>query len=364
MPLSLHVYRLVGSNPEPIEPVSMDGERRLQEILANRIDIIDPSLMVIGREVQTAWSARIDILAINSDGHLVVIELKRDRTPREVVAQALEYGSWVRGLDNAAVAEQFGRYLKQYRPADVQQSLDESFRAKFGVELPEELNAEHELLIVAAELDAGTERIVEYLTEVHGVPVNVVFFRLFKDAGHEYLTRAWLREPDESGEVAPARAQGEWNGEFYANFGHGEDRNWEDARKYGFISAGGGDWYTRPLRLLAVGSRVWVNVPGRGYVGVGKILGPPARLSEFTVGDRPFLDLRPTGRYMVPLGGTAAESSEVFVPVQWLHTTALHDAVKERGFYGNQWTVTQSTQPKWKHTVGRLKAKWGVSDES
>ena len=27
-----------------------------------------------------------------------IIELKRDRTPRDVVAQALDYASWVRGL--------------------------------------------------------------------------------------------------------------------------------------------------------------------------------------------------------------------------------------------------------------------------
>jgi hypothetical protein len=29
------------------------------------------------------------------EGRIHVIELKRDRTPREVVAQILDYGSWV-----------------------------------------------------------------------------------------------------------------------------------------------------------------------------------------------------------------------------------------------------------------------------
>jgi len=36
-----------------------------------------------------------------------------------------------------------------------------------------------------------------------------------------------------------------WNGEFYWNYGHGEDRSWEDAAQYGFICAGGGVWYTK-----------------------------------------------------------------------------------------------------------------------
>jgi len=57
MPLSLHVYKLNGSIPENIPPTRMDEEPRLQEILASRIEIIDPDLMVIGREVRTAWNS-------------------------------------------------------------------------------------------------------------------------------------------------------------------------------------------------------------------------------------------------------------------------------------------------------------------
>ena len=41
---------------------------------------------------------RIDLLAIAPDASLVLIDLKRDRTPREVVAQALDYASWVEQL--------------------------------------------------------------------------------------------------------------------------------------------------------------------------------------------------------------------------------------------------------------------------
>ena len=40
--------------------------------------------------------------------------------------------------------------------------------------------------------------------------------------------------------ASPSTASNEpWNGEFYARFGHSpEGRPWEDAVKYGFISAG------------------------------------------------------------------------------------------------------------------------------
>lgn len=363
MPLSLHVYKLNGNVPESIPPAGMDEESRLQEILASRIEIMDTDLLVIGREVQTTWGKRIDILAIDSAGSLVVVELKRDKTPREVVAQVLEYGGWVRALDNAEIAEIFAKYLKQYQPANVQQSLDDAFKAKFRVEIPDELNASHRLLIVAAELDEATERIVEYLTEAHSVPINALFFRVFKDNGCEYLTRAWLREPDEMGDVAPAREQGEWNGENYANFGHDDTgtRHWDDARKYGFISAGGGAWYTGPFRFLANESRVWVNVPGTGFVGVGKVLGPAVPVTEFQVNGKAFLSVPHKGHYGVQEGKPPGESSEMMVPIKWIHEVPIEQAVKEKGFYGNQWTVTQSTLPKWQHTVDRLKARWGIT---
>jgi len=42
----------------------------------------------------------------------------------------------------------------------------------------------------------------------------------------------------------------------------------EDARQYGFVSAGGGACFTRTLRQLQPGYRVFVCVPKKGYVGV------------------------------------------------------------------------------------------------
>ena len=362
MALSLYVYRIDGTIPVPIQPKGMDEEKRLQDILATRLDIIAEDLLLIGREVRTDWDSRVDLLALNSEGQLVVIELKRNQTPREVVAQTLEYGSWVGKLSNTDIAEIYSKFLAKYHPEELKKSLDEAFQAKFGFPIPDELNAEHELLIVASELDAGTERIVEYLTESHGVPINVVFFRVFHDNGQEYLTRAWLREPGESGDVAPASEDGAWNGECYANFGEGDARSWDDATKYNFISAGGGDWYTKPLRFLKPGSRVWVNVPGYGYAGVAQVKEEALPVSEFKIDGKPFLSLPHKGSYHVPAPGHEAESSEKVVPVEWIHKVPLSAAVREKGFFGIQTTVALSRKPKWQHTVDRLKLRWEIKD--
>ena len=71
-----------------------------------------------------------------------------------------------------------------------------AFCKRFNVKaMPDELNSEHELIVVASSLDESTERIVGYLAGYHEININAVLFRLFKDSDREYLTRAWLRDP-------------------------------------------------------------------------------------------------------------------------------------------------------------------------
>lgn len=48
----------------------------------------------IGRQVNTNLGTTIDLLALDGTGDVVVVELKRDRTPRDTLAQALEYASF------------------------------------------------------------------------------------------------------------------------------------------------------------------------------------------------------------------------------------------------------------------------------
>src|SRR5213080_1706065 len=106
--------------------------------------------MLIGKQEDTGLGGRIDLLAIAPDSSLVLIELKRDRTPREVVAQALDYASWVEKLRPEDIAAIYGRFA----PGN---SLSQDFRQRFGQDLDEEtLNPSHQIIIVAASLDDST----------------------------------------------------------------------------------------------------------------------------------------------------------------------------------------------------------------
>ena len=115
--------------------------------------------------------------------------------------------------------------------------------------------------------------------------INALFFRVFKDGERQYWRGpGCVRPRRRRSRQRPAK---EWNGEYYASFGGDPNRGWDDAAKYGFITAGGGHWYTGTLSMLSPGDRVWVNVPGKGYVGVGIVEEAVCPIDEFKVTDDP-----------------------------------------------------------------------------
>lgn len=366
MPLELGVWR-IDKGLEPVEFGSMDMEARLEDILHQDLTIAAPHWMVIGRQVRTDFDKRIDLLAIDPQGNLVVLELKRHKTYRDIVAQVLDYGSWVRSLHDEDIAQIFEDYRQKYHADEPDISLDEAFCRRFGVrQMPDSLNDSHELVIVAATLDDSTERVVRYLSEHHGVNINAVFFRVFKDGDREYLSRAWLSESSPAEASTPeAKAKGEWNGEYYVSFGGSAGtRVWEEAVKYGFISGGGGHWYSHTLHMLDPGARVWVNIPGTGYVGVGMVTEPATVIDDFHVGgdngeEVPIHSL-PIKAATLTKAADNEEKAEYMVRVDWQKTVPVSAAVKEKGFFGNQNTVARPRDPKWDHTVDRLKKRFGV----
>jgi hypothetical protein len=360
MPMEVGIWRIDSSDVTRVASSKLANESRLEDILEKDISILGLDvLLTIGRQVMTDFGKRIDLLAVDSRGELYAIELKRDRTPREIVAQLLDYGSWIRSLDFERLSDIYAR-----GSGDGGKGFPEAFLERFGETVPDGLNESHQLLIIASELDASTERIVSYLSD-YGVPVNAVFFRYFKDGTHEYLARSWLIDPIEAeGRArragASAKTKPVWNGQdFYVSFGVDEQRAWEDAIKYGFISGGGGRWYSQSLNALEPGHRVFVHIPKRGFVGVGVVQETVKPVKEFTVDVNgqmmPILE----APLNAPAMGSKAddpELSEYVVKVRWLKTVPEGDAIWEQGMFANQNTACRLQGEKGEFTIERVSA--------
>jgi len=360
MPIHHAIWR-VGETPTPLNTTRLTSEQQLEDMIVRDPRILSSEWMLIGRQERTNDGGRIDLLAIALDGSLVLIELKRDRTPREVVAQALDYAAWVAELTPERLVQIYARFSNGG-------SLDADFKQRFGTALDEEtLNQTHQIILVAAELDPSTERIVAYLN-ARDIAINVLFSQVFEHNGEPLLSRAWMIDPGKTQVNATqtssstGEAREPWNGEFYVSFG---DRNWSEARRFGFISGGGGAWYSQTLKLLQPGDRVWVKIPGTGYVGVGRVLEPVQPASSFTVntdaGEQLAMDVLERGDYY-RTNADNADLTEYFVRIQWLDAREEKNAVNEVGLFGNQNTVCKPTTPKWRSTIERLKVQFSKWD--
>ncbi|MBB3184099.1 hypothetical protein FHR95_001659 [Halomonas fontilapidosi] len=371
MAIEQGIWKLAGSAGEPprkLRPAGLADEGLLEEQIMQDVAILNRDWLLIGRQVRTAFDKLVDLLALDANGNVIIIELKRDKTPRDVVAQAIDYASWVVTLADYQLIDIYRDFAERYGRPDA--TLGEAFEAKFGVPLDGiPLNQEHQLVVVATRLDASSERIITYLNEHAQLSINAMFFAAFEDGGNRYLSRAWMIDPDEPVQPVSRKAKKEpWNGEFYTSFG--DDRPWELARRYGFIAGGGAAWYSKTLSMLSEGDRVWVNIPKTGYVGVGEVIGERCRADEYRFdteeGSKSLLELTSREDYfhLYRNEGGDEDDAEYLVPVRWLHTVSRDQAFSEVGLFGNQNTVCKPTTPKWSHTVERLKQVWRIKDES
>ncbi|ANU13186.1 hypothetical protein B481_1590 [Planococcus halocryophilus Or1] len=72
--------------------------------------------------------------------------------------------------------------------------MAEVFAEWFLLSLPEELNKEHSIVIMASELDLSSERVVRYLSAEHNLNINCIFFEFFKEGEQQFLDRTWLMD--------------------------------------------------------------------------------------------------------------------------------------------------------------------------
>jgi len=180
-----------------MELSKLDYEDRIETWMSDNVSVLvpdDSGLLVIGRQVRTSFGGLIDLLCMNGDGDLVIVELKRDKTPREITAQALDYASWVQDLTSQQVVEIAAEYLKGKPLKD---AFEDTFLDK---EYPEVINSQHSTKIVASRIDGSTERIIRYLSG-KGIAINFVRFHLFRSAdGKEHLVRTFVVPPGQAEE--------------------------------------------------------------------------------------------------------------------------------------------------------------------
>jgi len=87
--------------------------KHLQEWIANNPDCLQESILIIQKEFNgfLETNERLDLLALDKDGNLVIIENKLDDTGRDVMWQVIKYASYCSTLTPNEIIDIFQRYL-------------------------------------------------------------------------------------------------------------------------------------------------------------------------------------------------------------------------------------------------------------
>ena len=129
----------------------------------------------------------MDFLGIDNLGNIIVIELKRDRIPRDALTQAIDYASDISSWDFDKLSEECVKYRGQ--PLDV--CMNESFG---DVDLEDIwVNQAQRILLVGTYIEESLQRMIEWLSGNYGVSINAVVFKYIRTkSGDELIARTMI----------------------------------------------------------------------------------------------------------------------------------------------------------------------------
>ena len=114
--VDLSENRLVLLEERRFSELNLNERDHLQEWLVHMPEALGEELLIIQKEFDgfEETRERLDLLALDKEGRVVVIENKLDDSGRDVVWQALKYVAYCSGLKKAEVVDIYQRYLDRW----------------------------------------------------------------------------------------------------------------------------------------------------------------------------------------------------------------------------------------------------------
>ena len=191
-------------------------EKNLENWMAENPELLFGVEKVLVISQSVPGQRMTDILALDADGCLIIVEIKRDWSDRATVGQLLEYAAAMTGKSYEDLEKLHRNYWPRRNGERPYVSLLERFRAL--TDNPEadqdgipKLHQGHRIYIVAPGSDEGLLRIVEWLKE-YGVPIGFVPFTLHAgtDDADILLEIRTLPKVPLAVEDVVAKWQGDW----------------------------------------------------------------------------------------------------------------------------------------------------------
>ncbi len=186
------LWKITDKGPLPVQETKLKHEKLLEENLEDWIcsdgAILGEPLFIIGRQVMIPdMKDRLDVLALDTQGNAVIIELKRGKLNDPVDMQALRYASYIskwkyEDFENAT-QNFFG---KTGDPEFNFNALYEAFCENAGVDEVPDINTEQRVVIVGSAVREKLGSVALWLYE-HRIDIKVIEVQAFKDGNDIFI---------------------------------------------------------------------------------------------------------------------------------------------------------------------------------
>ena len=185
----------------------METEPLLENLLTANPDMLEDGLQLVGRQTSTAGGP-LDLLGVDTDGRLVVYELKRGRLNRDAVAQVIDYASSLNAMDEEALY----RHISERSGNLGIQKIDnfgEWYSNNWSDEGSEALMPPR-MVLVGLGVDDTTERMVNYMATI-GMDISLLTFHGFTNTDGEILLARNVEVERSDEAVSPPRKPRSYN---------------------------------------------------------------------------------------------------------------------------------------------------------
>jgi hypothetical protein len=184
MATEIRSWQIIGNELVRIETtLAQEGKTEvydLEDWISHTPSMLGSDIVIIGRQLQTQ-SGPLDLLGVDRTGNTVIVELKRDKLPREALAQAVDYASDVAFWS----VDRLGEACVKFCDRSLEEVLSERFS---DINLEEiAINAAQRIILAGFSIESSLERMINWLSDSYDMSINAVIFQYAKTSGGDEL---------------------------------------------------------------------------------------------------------------------------------------------------------------------------------
>ena len=188
-------------------------EKHIEEWIAKNPELLfsyPEEVMIIAQEVSGELMA--DLLAVDSQGSLIIIEIKRDSSDRNTIGQILDYAA----LLNSWSDKNFNKRWQDFSESKGR-DLFEAFKEFIDISNFDrhDFLKQKRLFILASSEDESVKRIISWLRDTHHVPIDFVPFQFYQDDQHSEQLILEIEKIEV--QQRPGKDDGPWQGDWFFN---------------------------------------------------------------------------------------------------------------------------------------------------